>query len=39
MRVIVLLFIVIAASITWYVRRVIARKRLRQIDEGQLCIA
>ena len=39
MRLIILLFIVIAASITWYVRRVLARKRLRQIDEGQRCIA
>ena len=35
----ILLFLAIAALITWYVRRMLARKRLIEIDEGRRCMA
>jgi hypothetical protein len=39
MRLIILLLLVIAVWIIWYVRRVQARRRLEEIDRGARCLA
>ena len=38
-RLTILLFIVAAAYGTWFYKRIVAKKRLREIDEGKRCVA
>jgi hypothetical protein len=39
MRIPIIMLVVIAVLVGWQVRKIRARRRLREIDEGQRCLA